>query len=435
MLVFGPSILCAMDRPSIFKQPDASALSAHLNGCTAFGTLPVANMAPARVAESFAAIFSLPCLSGHEDGAVFLNVKRWALAFLEDSTMPFAPLECGEEREFTAAQCRGILANAMLDNCVDSLRGTSKRCEAFSGLDFYSAQFAGAGVGAHKMAALLLYFCKAASLEGTEDDGLTIVFHRVPCLAPKEMNDRLSGATSLPLLPSDQSVVLHDGTMEAASAADPRCTGFVNFANAEFGYGCFIPSATQEEILQMSCPEFNVGMAIIGRMNDHECVNVYGCRRFTEYTGYAQSYSCGGLWPEGTPPIMQDILTLDACMQAHFGVEHQLRDLSKAHAAFCALAARSPQAKVSTGRWGCGVFGGLPAHKFLQQILAARLAGVELRFSTFGSPDGCDEVLDAMKSSGNKSVADAWALLQRLDRREAFQAGVCAGLRVGILRE
>ena len=29
-------------------------------------------------------------------------------------------------------------------------------------------------------------------------------------------------------------------------------TAFVNFANANFGYGMIIPSATQEEILQVS---------------------------------------------------------------------------------------------------------------------------------------------------------------------------------------
>ena len=41
-------------------------------------------------------------------------------------------------------------------------------------------------------------------------------------------------------------VLLHGEVMEAA----PRATAFVNFANAQFGYGCFINSCTQEEILQ-----------------------------------------------------------------------------------------------------------------------------------------------------------------------------------------
>ena len=50
---------------------------------------------------------------------------------------------------------------------------------------------------------------------------------------------------------------LHDKRME-----DVAHTAFVNFANADFCYGRFIASATQEEILQMCCPELNVGMLL-----------------------------------------------------------------------------------------------------------------------------------------------------------------------------
>lgn len=53
---------------------------------------------------------------------------------------------------------------------------------------------------------------------------------------------------------------LHDAGMEAPAHA----AAFVNFANAQFGYGKFIESCTQEEILQQCCPEFNVGMLFIG---------------------------------------------------------------------------------------------------------------------------------------------------------------------------
>ena len=117
-----------------------------------------------------------------------------------------------------------------------------------------------------------------------------------------------------------------------------------------------------------------------------------------------------------------------------------MRDLRKAYTSFSALAARATAAAapgsvravgkpiVSTGRWGCGVFGGLPAHKFTQQVLAARLAGVRLRFSTFGQPDGCDTVLDAMTQGKESSVARAWALLLECDRRDSFEKRLCAGL-------
>ena len=90
--------------------------------------------------------------------------------------------------------------------------------------------------------------------------------------------------------------------------------------------------------------------------------------------------------------------------------------------------ASDTQPIVSTGRWGCGVFGGLPAHKFTQQVLAARLAGVSLRFSTFGSPDGCDEVLDAMHKANGTSISEVWAVLLDCNQRETFQRAFCDGL-------
>ena len=57
-----------------------------------------------------------------------------------------------------------------------------------------------------------------------------------------------------------------------------------------------------------------------------------------------------------------------------------LRDVQKAALAFAG------QKVISTGRWGCGVFGGTPAHKFVQQLVAAMLSGSQIHFSTFGTP-------------------------------------------------
>merc|ERR1712196_103923 len=52
----------------------------------------------------------------------------------------------------------------------------------------------------------------------------------------------------------------------------------------------------------------------------------------------------------------------------------------------------------SSGKWGCGVFGGDPAHKFIQQVVASSLANCKLHFSTFGAPDNCDRVLGIIKA-------------------------------------
>jgi hypothetical protein len=142
------------------------------------------------------------------------------------------------------------------------------------------------------------------------------------------------------------------------------------------------------------CPEMNIGMLFIGCMREDEVVNVRNCRRFAAYAGYLHTFHCTGS-AAGAP--LADVLTIDACMQRHFSAENVLRDTRKAYTSFAALASVPPVSalpgsrkrpvtaaatpSVSTGRWGCGVFGGTPAHKFAEQMCAAGLAGVSLQFS------------------------------------------------------
>jgi hypothetical protein len=75
--------------------------------------------------------------------------------------------------------------------------------------------------------------------------------------------------------------------------------------------------------------------------------------------------------------------------------------------------------RISTGNWGCGAFGGDPALKFVQQVVAAALAGVDLQFSAFCNEDlaaRIDRLLTAINAVG--------------DTRAVFQAMVRAGARV-----
>lgn len=113
-------------------------------------------------------------------------------------------------------------------------------------------------------------------------------------------------------------------------------------------------------------------MLFIGLMSDDEVVNVRNCRRYAEYTGYLHSFRCVGAMV-GTP--ITDILVIDACTSEHFSKANVVRDVRKAYTSFAALKSlpaqsldAAPQPVISSGRWGCGVFGGLPAHKFLQQV-------------------------------------------------------------------
>ena len=66
------------------------------------------------------------------------------------------------------------------------------------------------------------------------------------------------------------------------------------------------------------------------------------------------------------------------------------------------------------------MFGGTPSHKFAQQLVAARLAGVKVHFSAFGSPDGCDRLLDVLEARG-ETVSGLWQLLCDCTDRCAFE--------------
>eukprot|EP00667_Euglena_gracilis_P011239 EG_transcript_11476 len=380
-------------------------------------------------AEDFDEAFSLPCLAGVDQPALFQAVGRWALEELRGdlTVFPTAPEPQGwarDVRQFTARRCRGILANALLGNVRDVM--AERKCNQ-GGLRFNR-------LGPQKLAALLLYF--QAGLQGdAADDERVVRFEHVRCPPIEEVEAFLSSCDEALLLPSQEPplVRLHDAGMEAPAHA----AAFVNFANAQFGYGKFIESCTQEEILQQCCPEFNVGMLFIGTMAEDEVVVVHNCRRYVTYRGYGDTFEVIG----PAPGPVQAILTLDACRARHFARAAVLRDVRKAYTAFAALhgpagppsADAAPPALVpvvSTGRWGCGVFGGTPAHKFLQQLLAACLAGVALEFSTFGNPQGCDAVLAALQQS-QATLKQVWAILQQCTSAATFVSDVVQRLGPG----
>ena len=96
--------------------------------------------------------------------------------------------------------------------------------------------------------------------------------------------------------------------------------------------------------------------------------------------------------------------------------------IGNALAAFSSLAAHSDAApvRVTTGKWGCGIFGGDPPQKMLQQILAAHVAGVLLDFSTFSDAAQCDVILRIIRSRPSLTAAQLW---------EAMKAFGSSGLR------
>jgi hypothetical protein len=84
------------------------------------------------------------------------------------------------------------------------------------------------------------------------------------------------------------------------------------------------------------------------------------------------------------------------------------------------------------------VFGGTPAHKCAQQLVAAAITGAELQFSTFGTPDGCDDLLAgvlAVQERGGGGATSAGRLLAAILECEGCQPSEFVGRFLAALRQ
>ena len=115
--------------------------------------------------------------------ALFEGVGRWALAALgpdaPPAEQPWAPGSGPQARAFTAAECRGVLANILLLNVVDPVGERDfKPPSKNGGLRLDRRMLSCDAVGTHKLACLLHYFAAGLEAEGTEDDSREVRFER-----------------------------------------------------------------------------------------------------------------------------------------------------------------------------------------------------------------------------------------------------------------
>ena len=380
---------------------------------------------------------------------------------------------------------RGILANALLANIkMDPMEDLKEDPINFGGLDF-GRDFLRAPAPCEKLKCLVDYFertmaeevshtTRAAAIHPPEQ----AVHFEVLTLDPRELAFRLSpfrtmqkdsaprtdaprrtnaaapstdgGVVPPPAPPRDfcsdsrthkspnhPMVLIHAAPMET-----PTAHAIVNFANKNFGFGRLTPfGATQEEILQICRPEFNLGLLHFGAVSDESVVLVHNVRQFAEYSGYGargfrflQKGKGRGSFPPPGPA--QTIVTVDAVRDDWFAPSSVWRDVGKFYLGLVGVVGRelglerdwwrswglvgrqvreeedgksrpsfadhgadAPQIVVSSGLWGCGAFGGNAYHKFVQQYAAVLLveerlsevmgsssgSRIQLLFSTFGN--------------------------------------------------
>ena len=181
--------------------------------------------------------------------------------------------------------------------------------------------------------------------------------------------------------------------IEQGSMFNTEAKFCIDFANKYIGGGALSGGCVQEEILFAVEPEAIVSMFLMEVMDDNDAIRIDNLIQYSNYSGYAFSfkYEESAIKDEQNL-IRHNIIAIDAVCSYSGGVDKESikRDLIKAYVGFNLInfddkdVAKMPKI-ISSGNWGCGVFGGDYELKFIQQWLAATYAGVEkLYYYTFG---------------------------------------------------
>ncbi|XP_059617955.1 poly(ADP-ribose) glycohydrolase [Phlebotomus argentipes] len=167
----------------------------------------------------------------------------------------------------------------------------------------------------------------------------------------------------------------------------------VDFANKFVGGGVLGSGCVQEEIRFVICPELLISRLFTEALDKTEALHVIGAEQFSEYSGYAGSFTWKGNHIDDTPRDecgrrKCHIVAIDALHFAEEAQQYQaklmLRELNKAYVGFLPSERDKPFAAVASGNWGCGAFNGDSKLKSLLQIMVCTLTKRDLVYFTFG---------------------------------------------------
>eukprot|EP01126_Amoeba_proteus_P040499 TRINITY_DN4320_c0_g1_i4.p1 TRINITY_DN4320_c0_g1~~TRINITY_DN4320_c0_g1_i4.p1 ORF type:complete len:421 (+),score=105.92 TRINITY_DN4320_c0_g1_i4:1484-2746(+) len=323
------------------------------------------------------------------------TIIGWALE-TEFYHHPVNLLEQGEEttNELTSEYVRWLLSNAFFLN-LHSLRMTfltQKR--TIGALDFSIIFKDHNALAVGRILCQLSYFYQEAQNQSLSR---VIKFDRYVVMDPPDWSN-------------DQTLVhstvinVQSNGMEASQGM-----GFVDFANKDLHIGTIISSLTQEEVLFSCCPECFVGLLFTEQFRSDEVMIISGVRRYSKYQGYQRTFQWTGFYPDLK---FHDVVVIDANHRAkQFSSRILQRDLNKAWYSFL----KCPSTIISTGHWGCGIFGGDKTLKFLQQLCAATLTMVTLDYSTFND-ERCKEEFDLLLKTLDEGHVTIGELYQTMEK-------------------
>eukprot|EP01105_Mastigella_eilhardi_P007299 TRINITY_DN18799_c0_g1_i1.p1 TRINITY_DN18799_c0_g1~~TRINITY_DN18799_c0_g1_i1.p1 ORF type:complete len:463 (-),score=80.24 TRINITY_DN18799_c0_g1_i1:22-1389(-) len=344
-------------------------------------------------------------------GTVLPRIQRWANSSAME-TLPVSQQGIPSELEVSRANVRSILSRAFFCNMrcyadqIAHLKLPQFRPYEWGVMDWFLLYGTPLAVSVARIKCWLAYFYVMAK---QPDDALpgTLMFCR------RVLDGLPGGVPHVDWAAQTNTyigeVIIHPNAME-----QPDASSFVDFANQDLHIGTIIPSATQEEVLFSVRPELFLGLLISQRMLPKEAIIIAGAPQLIGYRGYADSFRYKKVMDDrmdlhNFPP--QTVVAIDAAMEGQFTMDVILRDLDKAYVGFTGL---PPCDKtISTGDWGCGAFGGDYQLKWLQQVMAAAVAGKILFYSVFHKQQEWTELgkLKRIIDENHLSVAVLYGIL------------------------
>jgi poly(ADP-ribose) glycohydrolase len=178
-------------------------------------------------------------------------------------------------------------------------------------------------------------------------------------------------------------------------------------------------------------PQLHVSILVCERMEDFESIYIRNLRRYADYTGYGKTLALGSPAADIFTSERKDFFAIDALKytskdsneddlkRTQYRMKNVLRDLNKALIGFT-LPADTKFSLISTGKWGCGAFGGDPQLKFLQQWMAISVLGRPMIFNTFKDNDSLEDLPEiTTRYLNGKTVGQLYRYIKHYSRGDS----------------
>ncbi len=279
-------------------------------------------------------------LSPSESGHFFRNtlpaIKEACFGVQSQITQPIPLLKVGQNRSVTMSQRQifALLANAFLctfprRNPVPSDRNHEYANYPTINFNQLYADFRRAS-NPEKVKCILNYFDRMAKRK--DGDATLVTFER-------------RALTNFPRWDASK-VTLSDLVATPEGSIEDHGRGMlqVDFANSLVGGGVIGNGSVQEEIRFSISPELIAARLFAERLADNECLVVTGFERFSDYSGYSDSFKYVGSRKDDTPVDQLSghkvvkMVAMDAMRfrdrESQYEKENILRELNKAYVGF-----------------------------------------------------------------------------------------------------